>query len=179
MLTFDDGDTSVYNDVLPLLKKYDMKIVLAVLGKCTDKYTEMTEDIYYPNLKWGQIKELHDSGLVEIQNHSYDLHHGIGSKKKNKESIENYAHRLLADLNKLQARIQDQTGFTPTAFVYPFGAISNDADGILKENGFYASFSCGERMNTVRSGDPDSLFSLGRYLRPHGRSQEQMFGINN
>ena len=177
VLTFDDGDSSVHHTALPLLKKYDMKAVVAIIGKPTDEYSNQDrEDIqYYPNLTWKQVKELCDSGLIEIQNHSYDLHHGNGAKKKRSEPNEEYNKRLSEDLNKLQEKIKEEIGTTPNTFVYPFGAISNDSIPILKENGFLASLSCAELVSPIRLGDASSLYSLGRFLRPQDLTPDVVF----
>ncbi|MEK5794769.1 polysaccharide deacetylase family protein, partial [Acinetobacter nosocomialis] len=37
-------------------------------------------------LSWKEIKEMQDSGLIEIGSHSYDLHHGVmGNPQGNSE----------------------------------------------------------------------------------------------
>ena len=177
VLTFDDGDSSVHRFALPLLKKYEMKAVVAIIGKPTDEYSsEGRSDIkYYPNITWQQVKELHNSGLIEIQNHSYDSHHGNGTKKKKGESFEDYRERFSQDLNKLQLRINEEIGSIPNTFVYPFGAISNDSIPVLKENGLLASLSCAEMVSTIKLGDADSLYNLGRFLRPQDLTPEVAF----
>ena len=176
VLTFDDGDSSVHRIAFPLLQKYEMKAVVAIIGKPTDEYSmESRTDIeYYPNITWKQVKEMHESGWIEIQNHSYDSHHGNGTKKKKGESFENYRERLSQDLNKLQSRIKEEIGVNPNTFVYPFGAISHDSVPILKENGFMASLSCAEVVSAVKLGDPSSLYGLGRFLRPQDITAERI-----
>ena len=75
VLSFDDGYYNNYVYALPLLRQYGAKIVLSVLGKNTDDFSEYpSENIDYAHMTWEQLAELRDSGLVEIQNHTYDLH---------------------------------------------------------------------------------------------------------
>ena len=53
----------------------------------------------YSHCTWEELKEMADSGLVEVQNHSYDLHQSkkgaLGVKKLPGESEEQYRQRLL------------------------------------------------------------------------------------
>ena len=85
VLSFDDGHLSNYHYIFPLIKKSNDKIVISVVGEYTDNATN-TEDrnVAYSYLKWEDIKELDESGLVEIANHTYNFHNknkrmGIGS----------------------------------------------------------------------------------------------------
>lgn len=61
MLTFDDGLASFYTEVFPLLKKYRTKAVAYIVSAW----------IGQPGfLSWQQCREMHQSGLVDIQSHS-------------------------------------------------------------------------------------------------------------
>ncbi|MDZ7357033.1 MAG: polysaccharide deacetylase family protein [candidate division KSB1 bacterium] len=64
VLTFDDGDKGFYDVVFPLLKKYRMKAVNFIIPGWVGKEGMLT---------WEQIREMHQSGLVDIQSHS--MHH--------------------------------------------------------------------------------------------------------
>ncbi len=173
MLTFDDGYYNNYVYAYPLAKKYRMKLVISPVGYYTDQFTESDWD--HPNysyLTWGEISEMMASGLVEFQNHSYNLHSvkgRAGAQKRKYESNSAYRAMLLNDLSRMQREMQEKTGYTPTAFVYPFGAYSPESVPVLKEMGFQASMTCQSKINTITK-DPECLFSLGRFLRPSGTS---------
>jgi len=177
MLTFDDGNLSDLSYVLPLLEQYDMKAVVAIIGEAADRFTAQAEETpgRYPNLTWPQIAELHASGRVEIQSHSWDLHTvPIGSGKKRGESAESYHARLLADLQRLQNACAEHLDYVPTAFVYPLGVIGDGSREVLEELGMFGSISCQEGKNIIRQGDKDCLFSLRRTNRPSGRGIEKI-----
>jgi len=177
MLTFDDGNYSDYKYLFPLLQEYKMKAVVAILGDVTDRYTNDAADNpngKYPNMTWPQIKELHESGIVEIQSHSYNLHGRGGSGNKKGESAEAYHARLTANLKKLQEACQVHLGYVPNTFVYPLGAVGKGSRQILEDMGMKASLGCEEGINIVRQGDKDCLFKMRRYNRPSGTSIEKI-----
>ena len=179
VLTFDDGYFSDYRYVFPLVQTYHTPVVSSIIGKVTDEYTaEGRTDILYPHLTWDQIVEMAESGLVEIQNHGYDIHRThsgcSGAKRRRGEEPAAHAERLSADLNRLQARAEEVLGQTPTTFTYPFGAKSPGTDEILQSIGFSASLMTEGKRNTITRGNGDCLFSLGRINRPHGRGLEEI-----
>lgn len=173
LITFDDGHLSFYEYALPLLEAYDLHAVLSVIGVHSDTYTETPDpNVSYAHVTWDDIKKLHESGRVDIENHSYDLHttdSRLGTKQKKGENDEIYQAMLKSDLTQTQKRIQTATGRKSVCFTYPFGFISKTAQPVLDEMGFLMSLSCRERLNHI-TRDPACLFNLGRYNRPHGTS---------
>jgi peptidoglycan/xylan/chitin deacetylase (PgdA/CDA1 family) len=174
ILSFDDGYLNNYVYVLPLLKKYDRKIVFSIIGKNTDDFTDIPDDnLDYSHVTWDQLNEMLDSGCVEVQNHTYDLHRycksRIGCRQMPRESDDDYEKTLREDVLMLQEKITLMTGYTPTAFAYPYGAYSDNTDKILKQLGFQATLSCSYGINTV-TRDPGCLFQLKRICRSHNQS---------
>ncbi|MCL2576808.1 MAG: polysaccharide deacetylase family protein [Defluviitaleaceae bacterium] len=178
MLTFDDGNSSDFHYLLPLLEKYDMKAVIAVLGETADRFSQQAEknpNARFPHLTWPQIIELHESRHAEIQSHSYNMHKPpLGSSNRHGESPEAYHARLRADLQKFQEACATHLDYVPTTFVYPLGAIGKNSREVLEELGMVASISCQEGMNIIRQGDKDCLFRLHRTNRPSSRSIEDV-----
>ena len=179
LLTFDDGYYNNYTYGFELLKQYDMKAIISIIGRWTDLYSQTGENNpNYSHLTWENISEMMDSGLVEIQNHSYDMHtidKGRNGTKKNKnEGVQTYAKILTEDIGKLQQEMRDQTGYTPTCFAYPYGGISDASYQVIKDMGFRSSLSCEENMNTITRGDKDCLYKLSRYLRSNTESVEKI-----
>ncbi len=172
VLTFDDGYYNNYHYAHPLLEQYGMKAVISPIAVWSEYYTAHPDECNrdnYSQLTWEQLREMAQSGVWEIQNHSYDLHHADGSQKgaakRKGETDEGYRLRLKNDLATAQGLLREQVGVTPTTFAYPFGAISDTSQEVLEEMGFCASLSCEERTS-VLTRDPASLWWLGRYLRP-------------
>lgn len=174
VLSFDDGYYNNYVYAFPLLKKYRARMVLSIIGKSTDDFSSRPSDnLSYAHVTWAQIGEMLDSGLVEVQNHTYNLHEINGGRtgcmRKPGESLERYEKVITEDVGKLQKEIAERTGFTPNTFTYPYGKSSESTDGILKKLGFRATLSCDYGVNLI-GRDPDGLFGLRRIERTHGRS---------
>jgi len=185
LLTFDDGYYNNYLYAYPLIKKYNAKIVISPIGYYTDLFSESNPDHpNYSHCTWDEINEMMDSGLVEFQNHTYNLHASkgvrVGAGKLKRESTASYAEVLSQDLGRLQQEMKENTGYSPTTFVYPFGVVSDESISIIKNLGFRASMTCMAKMNYITT-DPQCLYKLGRYLRPMGASSDRYFrgiGLN-
>lgn len=179
VLTFDDGHYNNYVYALPLLKTYNSRIVLSPVGAYTDQYSETGErNANYSYLIWEDLRYLQESGYVELQNHTYAMHDSKGGRKgaakRRGESNEQYRQALTADLTRMQELMTARTGFTPTTFTYPFGAVSPESVPILQELGFTATLTCEYRINQL-THDPACLYGLGRYLRPSGVDSASFF----
>ena len=173
MLSFDDGYYNNYVYVLPLLRQYAARIVFSLLGRNTDDFTEWpSESIDYAHVTWDQLNEMLDSGLVEVQNHSYDLHsytpERYGCLPNAGESDAAYTELLRADLQRLQDELAEHTGRTPDTFAYPYGKYSDLTDTVLRGMGFQATLSCDWGINRL-TRDSACLYRLRRICRSHGQ----------
>ena len=178
ILSFDDGYYNNYVYVLPLLQQYSARIVLSLLGRNTDDFTEWpSESIDYAHVTWDQLNEMLDTGLVEVQNHSYNLHaytsERHGCIQNPGESDAAYTQLLRADLQRLQDELAEHTGRTPDTFAYPYGKYGDLTDTVLRDMGFQATLTCDWGVNHI-TRDPDCLYRLGRICRSHNQSLQSV-----
>ncbi len=78
ILTFDDGYEDSYLNLLPLLKKHQAKAVIYCLGDRSIQSNIWDERLGEPRanlMNDSQIKECHDSGLIEIASHGLKHQH--------------------------------------------------------------------------------------------------------
>lgn len=178
MLTFDDGNYNNYVYAYPLMQKYDCKMVISPIGAAVDRYTQNGNcHVEYATCHWDHLREMQESGRVEIQNHSYNMHgtsERKGSAKKATETLSEYRRTFVEDISHMQQRMQEELSRTATTFVYPFGAVSRESIPLLQEMGFKATMGCEEHMNVI-TRDEGCLYGLGRYLRTGKMSSAALF----
>ena len=179
ILTFDDGLLSTYKYAFPLLQKYDVKIVLSIIGKSTDDFSKvMDNNVNYSHLTWDLIQDMQNSGLVEIQNHSYNMHmishYRYGCCQMSNEPLCDYEQVLAADVMELQDRAQSILNYTPNTFTYPYGRYNDNTESLLKKLGFKATLTATFGVNVVSKDSPDTLFGLKRICRSHNQSLDKL-----
>lgn len=98
-LTFDDGPSSSTNDILDILKAYDVKATFFVVGKTDEASKEAYRRI---------VAEGHTLGM-----HSYShVYHEIYQSRES----------FTADLSKLQEYLYEVTGVWPRCYRFPGGS---------------------------------------------------------
>ena len=122
VLTFDDGYEDFYTDVLPLLKKHNIKATLYIIYNFIDRKGFLSEK---------QIDEIIDSKLVEIGSHTLD-HFYL------KKSTEIVAAKQIIDSKKM---FEDRFDINIETFAYPFGAFDQNAVDLVKSAGYTAAVS--------------------------------------
>lgn len=182
VITFDDGQYNNFRYATPILKKYDMKAVNSLIGSACQE----SSDAEYVTkatcaVTWNQVGEMAASGLWEIQNHTYDLHHirngRRGAQKTAGESAETYEARLKKDLILVQKKVKAVAGEAPTTLTWPFGAYTEDSRDMLKSIGLKATLGCLAGVNTITKGDSEGLFLLRRNTRDGKTTIEDVLGI--
>ena len=134
LITFDDGYRSNYDLVYPILREYGVKACISIIVLMPDLPTDNF-------CTWEQLREMTDSGLVEVGSHSYRLHN-LGEDKGNYEkdgtngverrpgeSDGDFQARVLDDIQKSHDRIAAELG-SVTCFAYPFGCTDPDAKAL-------------------------------------------------
>ena len=177
LLTFDDGFRSVYSHVFPLLKAFGYPAVVSLVTG----WIEAEQPVPYNGerlsaeafLDWPQIREMVDSGLVEIASHSHDMHRGItGNPQGNEqpaattfawtgdryENITEYEARVRADLERSTGLIESKTGFRPRVITWPYGAWNESTRQTAAQLGMSVS------LTLDRAGGIDGRGIIGREM---------------
>jgi biofilm PGA synthesis lipoprotein PgaB len=142
LVTFDDGYQSFYDHAWPVLKAFRVPAVVNVVGAWLEEKGQVSFDgRELPRrefMSWKALRELADSGLVEIGSHSFDLHRGIqGNPQGNLEPAgttrrydpaagryedeASYRRRVQADLERSSALIRRHVGRPPRVIAWPYG----------------------------------------------------------
>ena len=179
MITFDDGFESFYAYAYPLLEKYQMKAIACVTGIYIDKFSQLDDhNLNYSHLTWTEITELSKNPLIEIGNHTYNLHKSDYKRRgcciNHNEDVHSYQQLLSQDLSMCQNKVKDATGSAPVVFAYPFGSKCDEAKEVIKKMGFKAILTCYGHINQLGK-DKDWIYNLGRYNRVPGKSSYAFF----
>ncbi|MDQ3204995.1 MAG: poly-beta-1,6-N-acetyl-D-glucosamine N-deacetylase PgaB [Pseudomonadota bacterium] len=182
LLTFDDGLRSHYTHAFPLLRAYGFPAVMAVVTRWVDLPADTTVDYGHrlftadDFLTWEQLREMRDSGLVDVASHSHDLHRGVLANPQGNmtpaaitrvfdlatgtyESESAYRARIRDDLAASSLAIQSALGVRPRAVVWPYAAYSSVSNAIADELGMEVSFDLEGRERPV-----EALHGLSRLL---------------
>jgi biofilm PGA synthesis lipoprotein PgaB len=168
LVTFDDGYQSVYDHAWPVLKMFRIPAVMNVVGAwIEEKGTVDFDGKVLPREKlmtWPELREMRESGLVEVGSHSFDLHRGIqgnpqgnmqpagttreySSKEKRYEDEAAYRKRVLADLERSSALIRRHTGKPPRVIAWPYGRYNATTREIAEKLGMSIGLTLDDGAN--------------------------------
>lgn len=153
ILTFDDGYKDFYTTAWPLLRRYQIKAINYVIVNHIGRSGNLSET---------QIKEMVESGLVEIGCHTLD-HEYLPRNGLNQ------ARRQIFECKR---ELEERFGLKVNHFAYPGGFYNEAVVGLVKEAGFVTAVST--RPGVVHS--LDSIYNLKR-LRV-GNLDQAAFGKN-
>ncbi len=136
-LTFDDAYYDFYHNVFPLLKKHQVKALLAVpVGYIVDDtdvdaktrlsvpYIKGMEDPSFasktPFCTFKELKEMAQSGLVDIASHGY-MHQNLARKDAD------FSQEIIESKKVLQEKL----GVRVNNFVYPYGRMSKQVHRLV------------------------------------------------
>ena len=188
LITFDDGYQSNYEYAYPILKKYGLKGTIFVIGSFfgSDTYKD-TDMKIIPHFGMSEAQEMVDSGVIEIQSHTYDMHQSkdgeairaeeksgggkasAGAVRENimlfdGESEWDYADLLEDDVSEENELINKITGEDACALAYPCGRYCELTAAVLRECGIKMTFTTEGGVNTVVKGLPQSLMQMKRFI---------------
>ena len=159
----DDAHKSVYTDMLPLAKKYNVPVTVFI-------YPSAVSNAKYA-MTWDQIRELKKSGLFDFQGHTY--WHPNFKRDKKKMTPQEFEKSVTTQLTKSKAKIEKELGGKVDMLAWPFGIYD---DYLLKkaaEAGYIATFT----IVAHHAGASDSVNKLPRYLlinSDQGKAFEQI-----
>ncbi len=161
-LVFDDGYYDFYKLIFPLLQKYNIKALLAVIPKyilddcdsSDDKRLNYEHNDLFKHYEDGtfctykELKEMIDTGLVQVVSHSYS-HRNLVEYNVNSEE----------ELLLSKQIIEEKLNITVESFVYPFGKYNQN---ILDETMKYYkyTFRIGNGINKNFDGINNVIYRI-------------------
>lgn len=155
LVTFDDGDLSIYKHAFPLLKEKRIPFLLFLMTGQVGKEWEG-----FTMCSWDQVREMVDSGLCTVGLHTHDLHYLDPQAKKPAFLLSSKEELFAADTTSGTSCIEKHLGVKVRYFAYPYGFGTPATDQILLSQGIPNIFSLTSKVN--RPGEP--RFFIGRIL---------------
>lgn len=193
LLSVDDGYASFYEHAYPIIQKYKIPVVLALVGNWLE--AESGQQVNFAEqtisrdqlLSWKQLKQMSDSGLVEIASHTYNLHRGILANPQGNmqpaltarlydaannryETNQAYRSRLYQDLKSNNDLLLRHGLKSPRIMVWPYGRYNTQAQEIASQLGMPIGFTLDDGANLAST----PLSALGRILVEHQMSPSEL-----
>ncbi len=193
LLSFDDGYRSFYQYAFPIIKRYKAPVVLALVGSWLTPKENQKIDFGGENVQrhtmfsWAELKEMVDSGLVELGSHSFALHDGIQAnpqgnmepavttrqyfpRSKSYEKDSAYRTRIYNDLKRNNELLRAHGFKSPRVMVWPYGAYNMEAVKIADKLGMPITLTLEDGPNYAST----PLYSLRRILVDKSMSAEDL-----
>lgn len=173
LLSFDDGYSSFYTRVWPLLQAWNVPALWAPVGSWVD--TPENQKVNFGGLMtprdrfatWDMVRELSRSPLIEIGSHTWASHYGIPANPQGSrepaianrfydkatgryETDRQFNQRIGDDVRKVTEKITQVTGKAPRAWVWPYGAANGTSLAIARQQGYQLAFTLEDGLGNVQ-----------------------------
>lgn len=165
VVTADDGWQSVYIYMVPLARKYHIPVTLFI-------YPETISQGKHA-MTWDELKELQQTGLFDIQGHTY--WHPNFKQEKKKRAAADYEKFVETQLVKSKQILEDKLNTKVTLLAWPFGIYDNYLENEAAKAGYSMAFSIDGRMAN-RNFKP---MAQPRYMILEGLSMKTFINIMN
>lgn len=147
-LTFDDGSVTLYTEIFPLLKKYNIHATSFII-------TNFVNNSQGGILTWEQIKEMKQSGWVDFGSHTAN-HFDLGT-----QTAEQQEQELQMSKSDLDKNLNQDTNM----ICYPAGGYNQDTIDMANHLGYKFGFLDPGRNGAVEDDakESDGLLTLPRY----------------
>ena len=164
VITADDGHKSVFTDMFPLISRYHIPVTLFIYPSAISKANYA--------MTWQQLQKMQDSGLVDIQSHTF--WHPNFKKEKMHLNASEYEKFVHMQMSKSKDVLERRLNIHVNMLAWPFGIYDDDLINNARQAGYIAGFTI-ERRSAQRS---DNLMALPRYLmtdQVQGRVFKKLF----
>jgi peptidoglycan/xylan/chitin deacetylase (PgdA/CDA1 family) len=150
VITVDDGHKSVYTELSPLVKKYEIPVTLFL-------YPSAISNASYA-MTWDQLREIKAFGLFDFQGHTY-WHPNFKNERKKLSPLD-YENFVEMQLRKSKEKLEKELRIQVDMLSWPFGIYDENLIRKAVEAGYVSAFTI-ERFHAKTS---DPVMALPRYL---------------
>jgi peptidoglycan/xylan/chitin deacetylase (PgdA/CDA1 family) len=135
VITADDGWQSDYTYLLPLIKKYNIPVTLFIYPQTISQGKNA--------LTWDELKKLQQTGLFDIQGHTYS--HPNFKQERKRLSSANYEKMVQAELVNSKKVLEEKLGGKISFLAWPFGIYDNYLEQQAAKAGYVMAFTIDAR----------------------------------
>src|SRR4051812_12815549 len=150
VITADDGHESVFTDMLPAIREYQVPVTLFI-------YPSAISNASYA-MTWQQLVALRETRLFDIQSHTY--WHPNFKTEKRRLSADAFRAFAANQLVKPRMVLEKRLGIRPDVLAWPFGIYDDELLAMAREAGYDAAFTIDGRAVTSR----EQIMALPRFL---------------
>ncbi|MEJ2671005.1 MAG: polysaccharide deacetylase family protein [Deltaproteobacteria bacterium] len=150
VIVADDGHKTVYSDMLPLVRQYKIPVTLFIYPSCISNASYA--------MTWKQLKNLQQTGLFDLQGHTF--WHPNFKKDKKKMTPAQFQKDLHRQLVVSKAVLEKHFGAKVDMLAWPFGIYNKELEDAAAKAGYVVAFSI-DRRNASKS---ENLMAEPRYL---------------
>ncbi len=154
VLCADDGHKTVYSDMLPVVRKYNYPVTLFLYPSCLSNASYA--------LTYEQVKELQQTGLFDMQSHTF-WHPNFKRDKKKLKPAE-FQKEVETQLVKSKQVLDKRLGTHIDLLAWPFGIYDDYLEAQARKAGYVMAFSI-DRRNASKS---ENIMAEPRYLMQNG-----------
>jgi peptidoglycan/xylan/chitin deacetylase (PgdA/CDA1 family) len=172
VITIDDGDRSVLEHAVPVLRRHGMKATLFLLTGRVGERDWNGLDL----VDWASLRRLEAEGILRVESHTHRMHTKVRRGGRAVPLFLTVARdgrgRVSADsplgrdLRESRAAIRRHLGREPAYLAWPFGFGETEVDSLAHALGFRRIFTLRAHRNRPDFEDPfrtESDNGLGRY----------------
>jgi len=132
-ITADDGHRSVYTQMFPLIRRYGVPVTLFI-------YPSAISRADYA-LTWEQLREMQESGLVDVQSHTY--WHPDFRVERARLDAEAYHRFVDVQLTRSRSVLREHLGGAVDLLAWPYGIVDPELEQAATRAGYVAAFGFG------------------------------------
>ncbi len=150
VIVADDANKSVYTDMLPLVKQYNVPVTLFI-------YPSAISNAPYA-MTWAELRELKETGLFDLQSHTF--WHPNFKKEKTRLSKVEYERFVEIQFRKSKDRLERNLDVRVDMLAWPFGIYDDELIRHAANAGYAAAFTIERR----HAADRENIMKIPRYL---------------
>ncbi|WP_248795472.1 polysaccharide deacetylase family protein [Pseudomonas sp. MWU13-2105] len=150
VITVDDGHRSVFEKLLPIVQRDRFPVTLFI-------YPSAISNASYA-LTWEQLQTLKQTGLVDIQSHTY-WHPNFKVERKQRSPAD-FQQFVRTQLDNSRRRLETQTGAHIDMLAWPYGIYDDELIALAAEEHYLAAFT----LDARKADRHARLLALPRFL---------------